>query len=188
MAPSSLRSKFQTDPLPIFALGLTIATSSNPPDSSPDRMHSATAFWPLSSLVRPKSRRWKRRNGTTRPGSNGGDGAGGFVEVPAVLVRVRRARRGEQGVADREALVLPYELQRVVGCARDVRQMAFRERFLVAGHEGVEQQDVAPHLAAAPGGDAPKLAARVYGDGRSLETPVVRREKVEGPRPPRSRG
>ena len=70
--------------------------------------------------------------------------------MPAVLVRVR-ARRGEQGVeqhvdiADGEAFVPPYELQRVVGGTRNVRQMAFRELFLVAGHhtERVEQQDVA---------------------------------------------
>ena len=106
----------------------------------------------------------------------GDDGAGGFVEMPAVFVSAGTGRceqRVEQhvDVAHGEALVLADERQRVVGRGPHVRQMARREPFPVALRhaEGVEEQ----HAAA-------ELAARVYGDRGPVETTISGREQIEG--------
>ena len=117
----------------------------------------------------------------------GDDGAGGFVEVPADVVGVG-ARRREQGVeqdidvAHGKAVVLPDEVERVVGRAFHFRRTGFRELLRVAAHhaEGIDQQGPAAELAPAPGGDAPEFAARVYDDGRAPESPGGGRQQVEG--------
>ena len=107
--------------------------------------------------------------------------------MPADVVGVG-ARRREQGVeqdvdvAHGKAVVLPDEVERVVGRAFRFRRTDFRELLPVAADhaEGIDQQGPAAQLAPAPGGDAPELAARVYGDGRAPEPPKIRRQQVEG--------
>ena len=108
--------------------------------------------------------------------------------MPAAVMRVR-ARRREQGieqhvdVAHGEAFIVSNKVERVVERASDIRQVGFfLELFLVLGHhpEGIDQQNPAAQLAPAPGGDAPELAARINGHGRSLEPPVAGRQQVEG--------
>ena len=117
---------------------------------------------------------------------SGDDGAGGLVEVPAVLGRARTGRR-HQGVeqhvdvAHREALVLADERERVVGDAGHIRQVARVEILPVLPHhaEGIDQHGPPAHVAAAARGDAPELAARVDGDGGAVEAAALGREQVE---------
>ena len=106
--------------------------------------------------------------------------------MAAALVRIR-ARRGEQGVeqdvdvAHREPVIVADEVERVVGCAFDVRQVALRKPFLVPGRdaEGIDQDGASAELAPPAGGDAPEFAARVDGDGRSVEAAIVGRQQVQ---------
>ena len=117
---------------------------------------------------------------------SGDDGAGGLVEVPAVLWRARTGRR-HQGVeqhvdvAHGEAFVLADERERVAGDARHVRQPARVEILPVLPHhaEGVDQHGPPAHVAAAARGDAPELAARIDGDGGAVEAAALGREQVE---------
>ena len=103
-----------------------------------------------------------------------------------VLVRTR-ARRRQQGIeqhvdiAHRLALVLTDKVEGVVGRACHIRKVGLGKLLPVSfDHaEGIEQQHAAAQLPAPPRGDAPKLAARVNGDGRSLEPPVVGRQQVK---------
>ena len=117
---------------------------------------------------------------------SGDDGAGGLVEVPAVLgpARTRRRQQGVEedvDVAHREALVLADEGERVVSEERHVRQVAPPEILPVLLHhaEGIDQHGAPAHLTAPPRGDAPELAARVDGDGGALEAAALGREQVE---------
>ena len=118
---------------------------------------------------------------------SGDDGAGGLVEVPAVLGRAR-TRRGQQGVeqhvdvAHREALVLADERERVVGGADHLRHQAPPEILpVLPDHaEGVDEHGPPAHLAAAARGDAIELAARIDGDGGAVEAAALGREQVEG--------
>ena len=98
-----------------------------------------------------------------------------------------RTRRREQSVqedidvAHGEAVIVSNEVERVVEHAFDIRQVGFfLELLLVLGHhpEGIDQQCPAAQFAPAPCGDAPELAARVYGDRGALEPPVIGRQQV----------